>query len=455
MLGKERTAVASLAAIMAFRMLGLFMILPVFSVYASQLSGSTATLIGLALGIYGLTQAMLQIPFGMLSDRIGRKPILVVGLLIFAAGSIVAASSHSIYGVIIGRAIQGAGAVGSTLLALVADLTRDENRSKAMATIGLAIGLAFSLALILGPIINSWFHLAGIFWTTAGFAFISIILVVAVLPTSPKLITHQNAGMQPNKLKASLKNPQLLRLNLGICCLHAMLTALFIAIPILLTRSMHLTEMQQVSLYLIVIVLSFACMVPLIIIAEKKHLMKPFFLGSIAVLVFTLLFLITAQHSVIATGALLLIFFTAFTLLEANLPSLVSKFAPIRAKGTAMGVYSSCQFLGIFIGGILGGWIFAHTNLTGIYVLCAFIGMFWFVHASTMKQPPHLSTMVFKLEQTVKENLQDFATILSQKSGVAEVVMQLEEGLAYLKVDKKKIDKHELRKLFETGTLPE
>ncbi len=453
MFNTERRATLSVASIMAFRMLGLFMVLPVFSVHAVEFSGATAFLIGLALGIYGLTQACLQIPFGMLSDRIGRKPVIIGGLLLFALGSIIAALSHSIYGVIIGRAIQGAGAVGSTLLALVADLTRDENRSKAMAMIGLSIGAAFSVAMVVGPIINAWWHLAGVFWVTAGLAFLSILLFVTTIPQPPKLYVHQDVGTQPQKLLSILKNPQLRRLNIGIFCLHAMLTALFIAIPMLLTHVLDLHQSQQILLYVTVIITSFILMIPFIIIAEKKHKLKLFFIGSIVALIITQVLLITFHYSALSVSLLLLLFFTAFTLLEASLPSLVSKFAPIRSKGTAMGIYSSSQFLGIFIGGSLGGLVFEHVGIIGIFGLCAFIGLAWLIYAITMQQPPYLSTMILELKQSFTSNYSELNQCLQAQPGIAEFAVLPDEGIAYLKINQKIINKHELRKLFETGNL--
>ena len=454
MFTKERSATLSLATIMAFRMLGLFMILPVFSVVAEQLPGATATLVGIALGIYGLTQALLQMPFGMLSDRIGRKPIITVGLILFAIGSVVAACSHTIYGIILGRALQGAGAIGSTTLAMAADLTRDENRTKAMAFMGLTIGFAFSLAMVFGPIINTWFHLSGIFWVTAGLAMIGILLLYTSVPT-PTRITHQNTKTDPVRLKAILKNPQLLRLDAGILLLHAMLTALFIAIPILFTRLLQLTETQQVLLYLVVLIFAFLTMVPLIIIAEKKRKMKPIFILAICTLVITQLLLLFFQRSTIGITIILLLFFSAFTLLEASLPSLVSKISPIRNKGTAMGLYSTSQFLGIFIGGSLGGWIYGQYHIEGLFIFCALLGLIWLTFATSMQQPPYLSTLTFGTEQwNNKDPGGELVSRLKSMPGVAEVALIAHEALIYLKVDKKIADKDELRKLIEEGNLP-
>jgi len=449
---KHPTAIFSLAMIMAFRMLGLFMILPVFSAHATELPGATATLLGVALGIYGLSQAVLQMPFGMLSDRIGRKPVIAGGLILFALGSVVAALSHSIYGIILGRILQGAGAIGSTTLAMVSDLTRDENRSKAMAMMGLTIGFAFSIAMVLGPIIYSWFRLSGIFWATSGFAVVGLLLLITV-PTPPKVRFHPDIERKTNNLKSVFKNGQLLRLDWGIFSMHAMLTATFIAIPILFTQVLGLSETHQIITYLVVLTLAFVTMVPLIILAEKKRKMKAIFLLAIATLLLSQSFLFFLHSSAIAIGILLFFFFAAFTLLEASLPSLVSKIAPIRYKGTAMGVYSSSQFLGIFIGGCVGGWTFGHFGIHGIFLFCALIAFSWLIIASTMQRPPYLSTLIF---QWGPKNTQDPGA-LSQRlrsiPGVAEVAIITEENLIYTKVDKKIVDDNELRKLMEEGNL--
>ena len=453
MLQGERSAVFSLSLIMAFRMLGLFMILPVFSVYASGLSGSTSTLVGIALGIYGLTQACLQLPFGMLSDKIGRKPIIVTGLLLFAAGSVIAALSHNIYGIILGRAIQGAGAIGSTCIALVADLTRDEHRSKAMAFMGLTIGTAFTLALVIGPIINTWFHLNGIFWATAIFAGISLVLLFTSIPTPPKLTIHADTETIPKRLKTILTNGELLRLDVGVMCSHAILTATFVAIPILFTHILKLHEWGQIVLYLVVMFLAFFAMIPFIIIAEKKRKMKGTFACAVLTIAVSQLLLLFFHMNVIVIGVLLFAFFTAFTLLEASLPSLVSKIAPIRNKGTATGVYSTSQFFGIFVGGVLGGWLYGQYHLNGIFIFGTVVGCIWFIIAVTMKQPPYQSTMIFPLTPEITENQQQLYHNLRGVSGVGEVAFMTDDNLIYIKADKQIISENELRNLIQKGNL--
>lgn len=451
---KEKTAVSSLAVIMAFRMLGLFMILPVFSLYVGKIPHATPFLIGLALGIYGLTQACLQAPFGMLSDRIGRKPVIAAGLLLFALGSIVAGCSHSIYGIVFGRALQGTGAIGSTTLAMVADLTRDEERSKAMAILGMSIGLSFSIAMIIGPIINAWFHLNGIFWTTAILAGIGLLLLFTVVPTPPRITTpHPQAPSSRSNLHTVLKNTQLLRLNLGIFVLHSMLTAMFIAIPIMLTHMAKLNQHAQVLLYLIVLVCAFSVTVPLIIIAEKQRKMKPLFVAAIGALILAQLLLIAFHHSAIDIGIILLLFFAAFTLLEASLPSLVSKISPLHKKGTAMGIYSTAQFFGIFIGGSSGGLIFSHFHIIGIFIFCAILGIIWLIAAVTMAQPPYLSTLIFKISATNESNIDSLHDNLQRIPGVNDVAIMPHEQLIYIKADKKIIPEHELRKLLRQSNL--
>lgn len=446
----NKPAVLSLSMIMAFRILGLFMILPVFSAHAITVPGTTPFLIGMALGIYGLTQALLQAPFGILSDRIGRKPVIAIGLLLFAAGSIVAALSTHITGLIIGRALQGMGAIGSTALAFIADLTRDENRSKAMAFVGLSIGISFSIAMVLGPVLFSGFGLSGIFWVTVAFAGIGLLLLTR-LPNPPKLVAKTAVEIVPNRFKATLKNTQLLRLDFGIFSLHLILTALFIVIPILFTHIFDLSMWQQASTYLAVLFLSFIIMLPFIIVAEKKRRMKSIFVAAVFVLLGTqtLMYFFSSHPLWIAT--LLLFFFTAFNLLEASLPSLVSKFAPIRYKGTAMGFYSTSQYLGIFVGGGLGGYLFAHFGLHGIFILCSFTALLWLLAAITMQSPTYLSTFIFAANGKGSEINQK----LNNFPGVAEVRYSPNENLIYMKADKQQINENELRKCIEEVTLAE
>lgn len=376
----ELRATFSLALILAIRMLGLFMILPVFSIAAKDLAGATSFLIGVALGIYGLSQALFQMPLGILSDKIGRKPIIAAGLTIFLVGSVVAALSTSITGMIIGRFLQGAGAMGSTVIAFVADFTREKHRTKAMALMGMTIGLSFAVAMVLGPFFNAWIHLAGIFWLTSGMCFIGLVLLFTAVPPPPQIEI-----IEPKLSEALfidvIKNSKLLQLNFGIFYLHAILTASFLAIPLVLQKLLGTTETGQWHLYLGVLLASFLIMTPVIIFAEKKQQIKPMFLFAVAALGLAELLLIKLQLSYVGIVLSLLIFFTAFNLLEACLPSLISKIAPPKLRGTAMGLYSTCQFFGIFIGGSAGGLLLQHFGVNGIFIACAILAGLWWATA--------------------------------------------------------------------------
>jgi predicted MFS family arabinose efflux permease len=451
MFQKEYPAVVALASIMAVRMLGLFMILPVFSMHAGDFLGATPQLIGLALGIYGLTQAVLQMPFGVLSDRYGRKPVMMLGLGFFIAGSVYAALAHSIYGLIIGRALQGGGAIGSTVLAMVADITREENRSKAMAIIGLAISGAFALAMIAGPLIDAWAGLAGIFWVTAGLAIIAELLVSLVVPTPP-VVLPEKGKMQAGLLHA-LTDVNLLRLDAGILILHAILTAFFIAIPFLLAHVAHLSSTEQAGLYLLVLVLAFAFILPPIIIGEKKRLLKPIFLIAISVLFISQVLLWPFYYHLRIVVVLLFVFFTMFSLLEAVLPSWISKVTPLPHKGAVMGCYSTAQFLGIFIGGSVGGWMHAHFGFAGVFLFSSGLALFWFVIALRLTPPPYLTTVIFDLHQFSEKNRDTLTQRLYGIAGVVEVAIITAEQLIYLKIDQAILSKRQLRQSMEKSKL--
>ncbi|PMB54800.1 MFS transporter [Coxiella endosymbiont of Rhipicephalus microplus] len=451
---KVQTTVTSLAAIMAFRMLGLFMLLPVFSLYTNQIPFATPALIGIAIGIYGLLQACFQIPFGILSDHIGRKPVITAGLILLGVGSILAALSHSIYGIIIGRALQGAGAIGSTILAMIADVTHDEDRSKAMVLVGIVIGFSFAIALIIGSIINPWFHIRGIFWTTVIFAMVGIILLHTIVLTPPQpLLLHHEVQSELEYFKNVIRSNSLLRLDFGIFALHCILTAMFISIPIIISRIINLTQYEQVFLYLIILLFTFIIAIPLIIISEKKRQLKWFFISAIILLIVCQFLLIAFHRSIIEIGIILFLFFSAFTLLEATLPSLISKIAPIRQKGTALGIYSSAQFFGIFLGGSLGGWILGHFQWIGVFIFCAIIGLLWLVLAMTMQNPPYFSTVIIKLDDYLKQNLSSLKENLHIIPGISEAEILTHENLIYLKIDKKIITEEELRKRIRESNL--
>lgn len=442
----ERQAVSSLAAIYALRMIGLFMILPVFVLYADQLEGHTPLLVGIAIGAYGLTQAALQIPFGMLSDRYGRKRIITIGLLIFATGSVVAASADSIHMVIVGRALQGAGAIAAAVMALAADLTRDEQRTKAMAVIGMSIGMSFALSLVLGPMLNTHIGVPGIFWLTATLAVLAIGLLHLRVPNPIHSHMHRDAESVPALLGHVLRNPQLLRLDFGILTLHLILTANFIAVPLALKD--QLSPDHHWWIYLPVLLLSVVAMVPFIIIAERKKKMKTVFLGAIAVIVIAQMLLNFNNQSLFGLAFALWVFFTAFNLLEASLPSLISKLAPVQSKGTAMGVYSSSQFFGAFLGGTLGGLVHGRYGLSGVFIFGAGAALLWLIAALGMSNPRATSSRLIYIGTLESKKSQQLSRQLMRIPGVIEAAVISEDETAYLKVDKKLLDEDALQALI-------
>ena len=441
----ERKAAVSLATIYMLRMLGLFMILPVFALYAEHLEGSTPALIGLAVGIYGLTQAILQMPFGMASDRIGRKPIIIIGLIIFAIGSVIAAMADSMWGVIVGRAIQGAGAIAATVMALAADLTREEHRLKAMAIIGMSIGLSFSASLILGPLFNEWIGVNGIFWLTALLALLGIVVVKYVVPTPAVSRFHRDAEPVPAQFKSILSDHQLLRLDFGIFALHLMLTATFVVLPLSLRDHAGLDPANHWYVYLGVMVLAMGLMVPFVIRAEKKRKMKQVFIAAILMLAVGEGALAIAYESLTGTIIALIVFFIAFNVLEATLPSLIAKTAPPDKKGTAMGIYSSSQFFGAFCGGVTGGWLYGMGGITAVFLFCVLVALGWFLVAVTMKNPRYLGSYMLNVGEITEEEAKQLTMQLTRVDGVAEAVVIVEDGIAYLKVDSHALDREALR----------
>jgi len=442
----EKRAGVSLAAIYAVRMVGLFMILPVFSLYADQFAGATPILIGLALGIYGLTQALLQIPYGMLSDRFGRKPMIALGLIVFALGSLVAAGADTIYEVIAGRAIQGAGAVAAVLMALAADLSREEHRLKMMSFIGISIGFAFAISMVMGPILNQHIGLSGLFVFTAVLALLALFILFFWVPNPQQSIFHRDTQATPTLFKTVLADRQLLRLDFGIMILHMVLMATFVAFPLMLQDQAGLASEDHWKLYLPVFLMSVAFMVPFIIVAETKRRMKSVFVGAIGALAIAELNLLFGGESVWHLALSMVVFFTAFNLLEASLPSLVAKMSPADRKGTAMGIYSSSQFLGAFIGGALGGMAYELGGAQGVYLMCSFALLLWLLLAYTMKNPRYVSTYLLKIGKIDESQVNQMVSTLVSVQGVAEAVIEPDEGIAYLKVELHALDKDTLLK---------
>ena len=383
----ELRAAASLAAVFCVRMLGLFMVYPVFAAFARHLSGATPYKIGVALGIYGLSQGLLQIPFGVLSDRIGRKAMIVLGLIAFGIGSVIAASATTIGGMILGRLLQGAGAVGSVVLALVADLTAEKSRTQAMALIGMSIGFSFLLAIVTGPVIAGWIGVAGIFWLMALLALAGIAITLFVVPAPPRLHAQRGADTVPALIGANLRNPELLRLDFGIFALHAMLTASFLVVPALLRGTLAVSNHDQWQVYLPVLVASVAVMAPAIVLAERYRRMKSVLVCAVAALALSQLMLALAGNDAYVLLAGLVVFFSGFNIMEASLPSLVTKTAPAGSTGTATGIYSSSQFLGIFAGGIIGGWVHQAAGAAGVFFFAGGLAIVWLLVAAAMHGP--------------------------------------------------------------------
>ncbi|MDX8393493.1 MAG: MFS transporter [Mariprofundales bacterium] len=442
----EKKAAFSLSIIYGLRMLGLFMILPVFALYAEGLEGVTPTLIGLALGAYGLTLAIFQIPFGRLSDRFGRKPIIAIGFLLFACGSAVAAMSDSIWGVIFGRALQGSGAIAAVVMALIADLTRVEERTKAMAIFGIGIGFAFMLSLITAPLINAWVGVQGIFWLTAIAGLLAIPAVFLLVPNPEQIKHHSEVESNPAQMRSMLADGQLMRLNIGILLLQWMMMAMFTALPVVLRDQIGLPTDQHWWLYLGALLLSIIAMIPMVIIAEKKQKVRGIFLISISFL-FIAGICFTFLHASLWGAALaLLLFFIGFNTLEALLPSLLSRMAPAGSKGAAMGVYSTFQFLGAFFGGAFGGWLYGQTGAVGVFACGTILAIIWFFVAIGMR-PPSYSTKMLDISNVPKHQVAQLQTRLLQIRGVCDAQVQYNEGVAFLKVEKQLLDEDELNLL--------
>lgn len=435
----ERRAAAGLAAIFSTRMLGLFMVLPVLAIYAHDLPGATPVLVGLAIGAYGLTQALLQIPLGLLSDRIGRKPVIYGGLLLFMIGSAVAATADSIHWVILGRVLQGSGAIAAAIIALTADLTRDEVRTKGMAAIGISVALSFAAALVVGPLLSRWIGISGIFWLTAALAVVGMLVLALVVPNPEQSRVHRDAQPVMSQLSGVLRNPTLIRLDLSIFMLHLSMVSLFVVLPISL-QDAGLPLAGHWMIYLPAVLLAIVAMVPFIILAERLGKARQVLLGSVVALGLSMLGFFVLNQSLWGVGLLLVVVFTIFNLLEAVLPSLVSKAARAGAKGTAMGVFSSSQFVGAFLGGLLGGWAHESFGADAVYLVGALTSVVWIGLILTMVIPENLTRHVLSLGGVPDGDALGLERRLLQVPGVKEAVIVLDEGVAYLKVDSRQLD---------------
>jgi len=375
---QERATVGSLSLLYSFRMLGLCMVTPLLALYARGLPGAGPVTIGLALGAYGLSQALLQIPLGWLSDQIGRKTVIIGGLLVFALGSAVAALSHTVYGIIAGRVLQGSGAIASTVMALLADLTGEEQRTKAMAIVGMSIGLSFAVALVLGPLVAAAGGLGTVFWFNALLALVGIVIVVAAVPTPAHSGPHDEVGVRTGLVGHSLADPGLRRLYFAVFSLHFLLVGLFLKIPGALQDVAGLDVDHHWAVYLPVLALSIVAMVPMMIMAERRKHLHGTFLVAISLLLLSVpVTLFAPRAAVLYLG--LWLFFTGFNYLEATLPSLVSKVVSPAGKGTAMGIFSTCQYLGFFAGGAAGGWMVRIGGVQALAACCVGLAVVWWL----------------------------------------------------------------------------
>ena len=456
LLPSERRAALSLAGIFGLRMLGMFLILPVFALFAKTLlGGEDHTLVGLTLGIYGLTQAILMIPFGMASDRFGRKPVIIVGLLIFALGSFLAASADTLMGVLLGRALQGAGAVSAPVSALLADLTREEKRTQAMAMIGSTIGLSFAFSLAAGPAIYRWIGVPGMFALTGVLSLVAILVLRFVTPNPGHSAFHSDAQANPARLKDVVRNGELLRLNWGIFALHAAQMAMFTVVPFALVKAGNLDVQYHWQVYLPVLVGSLVLMAPAIIYGEKRGELKRVFVAAIALMVGAQMGLALSMEFFWGLVGALFAYFVAFNVLEATLPSLISKIAPPEAKGTAMGVYNTSQALGLFFGGGVGGWLAQHQGFFAVFVFCSVLMGVWLVLAMSMTPPPRVKTQMFHVGHLTAAEAQALSNNLVVFSGVEAVTVMTEEGAVLLKVSQTGWDEEGVRQLLLHKGRPE
>lgn len=446
----ELRASAGLAGIYALRMLGMFLLLPVFALYAHNLPGATsATWIGIAMGSYGLTQALLQLPLGMLSDRIGRKKVIYGGLLLFAAGSFMAAQAQSIEMLTLGRIVQGSGAISAAVTALLADLTREEHRTKAMAMIGASIGVTFAVSLVLGPLLAHWIGVNGIFTLTGILTLMALVGVKYIIPDPVISRFHSDTQTNAGRLKDVLRDPQLLRLNYGIFALHGAQMAMFVVIPFALISTGHLDKSRHWMVYLPVVLLGFMLMIPAIIYGEKRGKLKQVFIGAVALMTLAQLGMALALTSFWQIVLWLTCYFIAFNILEASLPSIISKIAPADAKGTAIGVYNTAQSFGLFLGAAAGGALYSHFGTTGVFGFTGLIMLSWLFMAITMKAPESVKSMMFHIGDNWEGDAHSLSRKLASLAGVREAVVILEERVAYLKVSQQTWDEASVKQLIQ------
>ncbi|RUO75959.1 MFS transporter [Idiomarina seosinensis] len=445
----EKRASVALASVFGIRMLGLFLIMPVLAIYAREYPDYSALLMGITLGAYGLTQALLQIPLGMLSDRVGRRPIIIGGLCVFIIGSVVAAMADSLWMVAVGRAIQGLGAIAAAILAMAADVSREQQRTKVMAIIGMCIGLAFALAMVAGPLLGSWLGLSGLFWFTAASGVVGIIVLVVSVPRVTTRSARREALPVASELKGLLKNGQLWQLNLGVFVLHAVLTAWFITLPTQLQNAGFDTA-THAWFYLPTLLLSIAVMVPMIIRSSRTDNQVFWFRIALVMLIVAIALADFVAVGMAGLALALVVFFSGFNYLEASLPSLLTRIAPAGSKGSASGLYATCQFLGAFIGGAGGGWFLQQFQLAGLGIASLVLLCFWLLFTVAMKNPKPVTNVAISLQHiealsVIKELNEQLLSV----AGVEEVRYAEDDKISYLKVDKKRYDEETVQGLLQ------
>ena len=411
----EKKTLVGLSLIFAIRMFGLFIVLPVISLYARTLPGADPFWLGMALGGYGLSQAIFQIPFGMLSDRFGRKTMIVLGLLIFAGGSVFAATAHSVMGLFVGRLLQGAGAVASVVIALMADLTREEYRTRAMAGIGISIGLSFAVGMVVGPIVGAHYGVSSLFWLTSVLSLIGIAILLLVVPNPVGAVHKNEMELSVSQLGYVLKNPALLRIDISVFTLHLFLTAVFVSFPVLLHHFMPAENMWKV--YLPVILGGMFLMVPGMIVAEKRKKLKMAFLIAVAFIVASFVIFLLGYKSEAGLITGLAVFFVGFNLLEPLMPSIMTRFVRTRTRGTSSGVFNMSQFLGAFLGGALGGGLVSISD-EALFIGLLLISILWFFIAMGLTDPNLLETF----ERPMERELTDPQPVVRQVGDMAGVV---------------------------------
>ncbi len=451
MTATERRATVGLGAVFALRMFGMFMVLPVLTTYGMALQGANESLIGLAIGIYGLMQALFQIPVGLLSDKFGRFPLIIGGLLLFLLGSVLAACADSIWGVIIGRALQGAGAISAAVMALLSDLTREQHRTKAMAFIGVSIGITFAVAMVSGPVITHASGLSALFWGTAGLTGLAIITTLFFIPKPQQHVLNRESAFVSGNLRAVLMERELLKLNFSIFSLHALLMASFVALPVAMEQAGFQRQLQW-QVYLVTMLISFVAVVPFIIYAEKRRRIKQVFISCILIFLLAEAVLFSAGLQLWFVFAGIQLFFIGFNVLEGLLPSLVSKIAPAGYKGTAMGLYSTSQFLGVAAGGASGGWLLQLNGTPLVFLAGIVIVGLWLLVSLTMREPPYVSSLRIVLPDSAKQQSSLLAENIKAQPGVADVVLVLEEMAAYVKVDTRQTSRRDLEQIVAAAS---